>query len=561
METTVLFLQSEGMLKEWHPSKNKSPKTVSVKEAWQYALSKVESVPCGSDYILFSFVYAELRCDQCLHQHSSPRIVIGDEDYLKRLRYGNDYMQYQFIVSFAYLVQHICHIEQKCVSKRGVSLDKVSTGNMPFLQVNTYEKQVVIPTDLLTVPRLCKTIVGVFHSRDHYAIAHIDHCKSRTITIYDGLFWPLSTWMDNITQILKKCRLVDLNVVSIEVIDDSPTKYIVPGHRRGKEMVNGLTIIIERVKWRVIRGEFLTQTDGYNCGPIACLKLMEIFQRIDLESSQKCYEKGRIRAVVLDEWKLLVDTCDKDQILQVLDTRTEDTSVAKSEHSSLDYGDSSDTNYVDESNENDSSTDLSSEIDVLSIKNENGLFFRPDCSSMCITNSHSHDHPCNKGHKNVLHASLSYSGSFVIFPAKTFHRGYYNSKVKKTFITAQLFSVFKSQYHARNSRKGMNESLRFYEVQNVLPEKFIGLSNDLLAYWDEHYPSSKFPPPDNYKNAKIDIESNRVVPRHDFIHDMHYVQELVNVFEHLFEGLEVQLVWFIKKKGVVMVFRAGTKIL
>ena len=119
--------------------------------------------------------------------------------------------------------------------------------------------------------------------------------------------------MDNITQLLKKCRLVDLNVVSIEVIDDSPTKYIVPGHRRGKEMVNGLTIIIERVKWRVIRGEFLTQTDGYNCGPIACLKLMEIFQRIDLESSQKCYEKGRIRAVVLDEWKHLVDTCDKDK--------------------------------------------------------------------------------------------------------------------------------------------------------------------------------------------------------------------------------------------------------
>jgi len=28
-------------------------------------------------------------------------------------------------------------------------------------------------------------------------------------------------------------------------------------------MVNGLTIIIERVKWRVIRGEFVTQTNGY----------------------------------------------------------------------------------------------------------------------------------------------------------------------------------------------------------------------------------------------------------------------------------------------------------
>ena len=135
-------------------------------------------------------------------------------------------------------------------------------------------------------------------SRDHYAVAHIDHGKSRTITIYDGLYWDLTTWMDNIVQLLMKCRLVDLNVVSIKVIGDSLTKLIVPGHHRGKEMV---IIIIEQVTWRVIRRDFLTQTDGFNCGPIACLKVMALFQQIDLESSQKCYKKGRIRAVVLDE--------------------------------------------------------------------------------------------------------------------------------------------------------------------------------------------------------------------------------------------------------------------
>jgi hypothetical protein len=118
--------------------------------------------------------------------------------------------------------------------------------------------------------------------------------------------------MVNIVQLLKKCRLVDLNAVSIEVLADSPTKLIVPGHRRGKEIANGLIIIIERVTWRVIRGDFVTQTDGFNCGPIACLKVMELFQQIDLESSQKCYEKGRIRAVILDEWELLVDACDHD---------------------------------------------------------------------------------------------------------------------------------------------------------------------------------------------------------------------------------------------------------
>ena len=246
METTVLFRKQRVCLQN-----GILPKTVAVKEAWQYALSKVEPVPCGSEYLSFSFVYAELRCDQCFQYHSVPRIVIGDQDYLKRLRYGNDYMQFQFIVSFAYLVQHICHIQQKSV-KRGV----VSKDNMPFLQVITYEKSAVIPSDLLTVPRECKTIVGIFHSRDHYAIAHIDHGKSRTITIYDGLYWELTTWMDNLVQLLKKCRLVEMNVLSFEVVADSPTKLIVPGHRRGKEMVNGLIIIIDRVTWRVIRGDF-----------------------------------------------------------------------------------------------------------------------------------------------------------------------------------------------------------------------------------------------------------------------------------------------------------------
>ncbi len=102
-------------------------------------------------------------------------------------------------------------------------------------------------------------------------------------------------------QLLMKCRLVDLNVLAYECIPDLPTKTIIPGHRRGKEMVNGVAIIIDWVKWRLIGGDFVVQTDGFNCGPIACLKLMELFHRIDLQISRKCCEKGRIRAVIVDE--------------------------------------------------------------------------------------------------------------------------------------------------------------------------------------------------------------------------------------------------------------------
>ena len=262
------FSEEEGMLASWcrRPQTN-SPTTVTVEEAWRYGITKIEPVPSGKDYVSYSFVFAVLNCGKCSHYQSSPRIVIGDSNYLKMVRYSNDYMQYQFILSFAYLLAHVSHIEAKS-SRRGPVFKR---GDIPFLQVITYEKQSVIDTDLVTVPHLCKTIVGIFHSHNHYAIAEVDHIKSRIVTIYDGLYWPLSTWTDNITHLLKKCRLIDLDVLGIECIPDLPSKFIIPGHRRGKEMVNGITIIINWVKWRVVRGDFLVQNDSYNCGPLACL--------------------------------------------------------------------------------------------------------------------------------------------------------------------------------------------------------------------------------------------------------------------------------------------------
>jgi hypothetical protein len=218
------------MLASWSPSKKFSPKAVTVEEAWLYGLTKIEPVPSGKDYVSYCFVFADLNCDQCSRSqyHALPRIVISRRDYLKMLRYSNNYMQYQFVLSFAYLVAHVSHVEPK--SGR---CGQVSKGHMPFLQVITYEKKTVIETDLLTVPCMCKTIAGIFHSRDHYAIAEVDHFKSRIVTI-DGLYW--------------KCRLIDLNVLGIECIPDLPSKLIIPGHQRGKEMVNGITIVINRVK-------------------------------------------------------------------------------------------------------------------------------------------------------------------------------------------------------------------------------------------------------------------------------------------------------------------------
>jgi len=96
---------------------------------------------------------------------------------------------------------------------------------------------------------------------------------------------------------------------------------IIPGYCCGKDVVNGYTIIINGVKWRLIWGTFIVQSDGFNCGPIACLKVMELFSRIHRATVVACYGKARIRKVFFDKWDNMVRLCDKHGSLTVKDTR------------------------------------------------------------------------------------------------------------------------------------------------------------------------------------------------------------------------------------------------
>jgi hypothetical protein len=44
-------------------------------------------------------------------------------------------------------------------------------------------------------------------------------------------------------------------------------------------------------KWQLEKGYFLHQLDGNNCGPIACMKIMELFHAIDVEEAREVYKK------------------------------------------------------------------------------------------------------------------------------------------------------------------------------------------------------------------------------------------------------------------------------
>ncbi len=90
--------------------------------------------------------------------------------------------------------------------------------------------------------------------------------------------------------------LIDPFVVtsSAQFNADAAVYEIVGCSRKPKECMNGYDIISAMQKWRLERGYFLHHSNGNNCGPITCMKIMELFHAIDVEEAREVYKKKNI---------------------------------------------------------------------------------------------------------------------------------------------------------------------------------------------------------------------------------------------------------------------------
>ncbi len=74
----------------------------------------------------------------------------------------------------------------------------------------------------------------------------------------------------------------------------------------------------------------MKQVDTFNCGPIACLKILEIYNLTTLYEVNLAYQTHSIRTLVIREWEWLVAQCNNNLILVVreclplLEPRAED---------------------------------------------------------------------------------------------------------------------------------------------------------------------------------------------------------------------------------------------
>ena len=77
--------------------------------------------------------------------------------------------------------------------------------------------------------------------------------------------------------------------------------------RHAKMSIEGhtLTLGIDD-SWRFERGHFIKQLDTFNCGPIACMKILEMFHLTSEYEVNLVYRTNSIRDMVADGWRQFI---------------------------------------------------------------------------------------------------------------------------------------------------------------------------------------------------------------------------------------------------------------
>ena len=197
---------------------------------------------------------------------------IGDTDYRKACKETNRWFETDFIGGFAALTAHQSH-------NKSIQLIHCQHPNSVLSQAECKG----IDEDVTHV-------VSVLHGSGHFAVLVLT-LDDKKLEIFDGLGYPLNTWVDHALHILKKCCLVDIDAKCCFRHDrDEPRLY---------------SLRFGDAKWRLAVGQqFFKQTDTYNCGPIACLKIMDLYGRLKTHPSEVTVKS--LRPFIIGEFENMV---------------------------------------------------------------------------------------------------------------------------------------------------------------------------------------------------------------------------------------------------------------
>jgi hypothetical protein len=251
----------------------------------------------------YEFVYPSLTCSCCFHGYHLA--AVGGDSYLHDCAATRRWWDSDFISTFATLAAHNYH------KKHGTQHVQVMHVAYPNAVIDESEKK-CLSTEI-------STVVAVMHAKSHYAVMEI-LLNEKAIIIYDGFGYATETWLDHIINVMTRCKLVD---------GERPSVQMVAGGKKRTDDRQEWQLSAGGCHWVVHPRVFIEQHNTYDCGPIACSKIMELFGLWPAGGETKAKKSLWLRGVVVDTFKsLLNDNADDVYISAPLIEIADDDSVA-----------------------------------------------------------------------------------------------------------------------------------------------------------------------------------------------------------------------------------------
>jgi len=204
-------------------------------------------------------------------------ISIGDESYLHDCEFTKRWYDSDFISSYGTLLAHESH----------TSADDGRPVTIQFIPCS-YPNEAMNESACCQLSGTIMKVVSVLYDTQHFVLAELD-LASKVCKISDGLQFSLRTWKYHVTNLLKRCKLICIDSVSSY---DPKTKIL--------SIIGGVFDDECTIEWD---DKFIKQVDGYNCGPLACLKLQQIFTSID---AYEGIDPDNYRSWVVSSFRTLV---------------------------------------------------------------------------------------------------------------------------------------------------------------------------------------------------------------------------------------------------------------
>jgi hypothetical protein len=279
------------------PKKNKDQVTMEV--AWKLGYYETLKSNIGST---FKWLHGEMICESCCPSRNNfCDMQVAEPKYIEVMRTSKRFSDHSFLCAFQQMLNHFHHQE--------TGKNSIQSIICFFHPKSSYVG--LIEEECLPLKAETDKIVSVWHRSARFVTMELQlNAASRRMIVYDGYNiegqWVM-TWIEHAIYTLKRACLLPL---------DSEAKFVEMG---GKNSTKHL--VIETPNEGMIElalDVFMPQHDGHNCGAIAGLKLMDIF---DVKGSETPVRLGTFREICMDRYTQVLELCSRDIGVNVSEKR------------------------------------------------------------------------------------------------------------------------------------------------------------------------------------------------------------------------------------------------